>query len=291
MPSPEFEKFYQTLKSQVLPSEMTIEEIRAYFSTMMAPFKASPDTTFIPVVFSKFQGVWVKPPKITTPKIVLFFHGGAYSAGSWQTHQDLLGRIAKSGECAICAINYRLAPENPFPAALEDALEAYQTLTDQGHSIIVAGSSAGGGLALALMLKLKNLNLKLPEAGVLVCPWVDLAMKGSSLFTNEGKDIITRSRVQNAAGIYLGSHDPKDPLVSPLYGDFKGLPPLLIQAGSHEILWSEIESLVQKARAAGVDVSFQPYKEMFHTWQLFASQIPEGQQAIAAIGSFIKTLS
>ncbi|MBP7075277.1 MAG: alpha/beta hydrolase [Rhabdochlamydiaceae bacterium] len=289
MPSPEFEKFYQTLKSQVLPSEMTIEEVRAYFTKMMEPYTASKDIAFAPIFFSNFQGVWVKPPKITTQKILLFFHGGAYTTGSWQTHQDVLGRIAKSGECAVCAINYRLAPENPFPAALEDALEAYLTLIGQGHTLLVGGSSAGGGLAIALMLKLKEMNQKLPEAAILLCPWVDLAMKGPSLFTNEGKDIISRSRVKKASQIYLDSHDPKDPLVSPLYGDLKGLPPLLIQAGTIEILWSEIETLVHKAREVQVDVTFQPHNGMFHTWQLFASQIPEGQQAIEEIGRFIKT--
>lgn len=289
MPSPEFEKFYQTLKSQVLPSDMTIEEIRAYLDKMMQPFTASKDIAFTPIFFSKFQGVWVKPPKITTKNTLLFFHGGAYTAGSWQNHQDLLGRIAKSGECAICAINYRLAPENPFPAALEDALEAYQTLRDQGHNVLVGGTSAGGGLALALMLKLKKVKVALPEAAILLCPWVDLAMKGPSLFTNEGKDIISRFRVKNASQIYLGTHDPKDPMVSPTYGDLTGLPPLLIQAGTSEILWSEIEILVHKAREAKVAVTFEPYNGMFHTWQLFASEIPEGQQAIDEIGRFIKT--
>src|SRR3569832_1937077 len=185
MTSPQFKQFYQTLKSHIPAKDMTISEIRTYFNTMMSTFSASPDVAFSPVQFRKCEGVWVKPPKITSKKALLFFHGGAYKAGSWQSHQDLLGRIAQSGEIAVCAINYRLAPEHPFQAPIEDALDAYLALSQQGHDLIVGGSSAGGGLTLALCLKLKELGLKLPSSGILLCPWVDLSTKGKTLITQD----------------------------------------------------------------------------------------------------------
>jgi epsilon-lactone hydrolase len=294
MASPEFKQFYQTLKAQASMPRMTIEEVRAYFEKLMSPYRAPHGITLTSVTFKRCKGGWIKPTKIHSKKILLFFHGGGYIAGSWESHQDMLGRIALDGGVSICAVNYRLAPEHPFPAALNDVLHAYEALLEQGYlpsQIIVAGSSAGGGLALALMFKLKQQKMELPCAGILICPWVDLALKGETLKTHDGQDLISRSRVTAAAQAYIGNANPQNPLISPLYGDFSGLPPLLVQAGSIEILWSEIEILVQKAQGAGVAVTFEPFQGMFHTWQLFAAQIPEGREAIHSIGKYIKTLS
>ncbi len=267
--------------------------IRAFFEKMMSAFPASADITFTSVAFKHCNGAWIKPPTIHSKKVMLFFHGGGYTAGSWESHQDLLGRIAKQGGLSICAVNYRLAPQHPFPAALNDSINAYETLLAQGHlpsQIIVGGSSAGGGLALALLLKLKKLNMELPSAGVLICPWVDLALKGETLKSHDGQDLVSYARLRNAAKAYLNGHDPEDPFASPLYGDLSHLPPLLIQAGTIELLWSEIEALSQKAQKAGVAVTFEPYEGMFHAWQLFAAKIPEGQIAIEAICRFINKL-
>lgn len=289
MTTQQFKQFYQTIKSQIPKGDKTVEEIRRYFAKIMSSFPPSPEVTFSPIKFGKCEGVWIKPPKITSKKVLLFFHGGAYIAGSWETHQDLLSRLALSGEIVVCSINYRLAPEHPFPAALEDALEAYLSLSQQGHSLIIGGSSAGGGLALAVCLKLKQLGIKLPAAGILLSPWVDLSLKGATLEMHDGQDIISRARVIQAAQTYLAGHNAQDPLVSPIYGDLSGLPPLLIQAGTVEILWSEIEKLVQEAVEAGVSVTFEPYEGMIHTWQLFAAEIPEGAKAIQAIGAYIKS--
>jgi acetyl esterase/lipase len=289
MPSKQFNEFYQTLQTHIPTGQMTFQEIRVYFEKMLRGFPASNDITFTPATFKHCSGTWINPPKVTSKKILFFLHGGGYTAGSWETHQDMLGRIASYGEIRICAINYRLAPEHPFPAALNDALKAYEELQEHGR-IIVGGSSAGGGLSLALMLKLKELKKPLPCAGVLLCPWVDLAHTGETLNTHNGLDMINKERLIAAASAYLGKHNPKDPLASPLYGDLSYLPPLLIQAGTIEILWSEIEALVKKARRAGTSVTFQPFEGMFHTWQLFAAKIPEGDQALKAIGSFIRSI-
>ncbi len=289
MTTEQFKQFYQTLKSQIPAGELSAQEIRSYFSKIMNVFTAAPDIKFVPTRFKHCEGVWVQPPKKSSEKVLLFFHGGAYVAGSWQTHQDLLGRLARSGEISICAINYRLAPEHPFPAALEDALNAYLTLAERGYSLMIGGSSAGGGLALALCLKLKQMGLKLPAAGILLSPWVDLTHKGKSLTSNEGKDILSRERVLKTSKYYVGNLHPEDPFISPIYGDLSGLPPLLIQAGTVEILWSQIEKLVEEAREAGVDVTFEPYEGMVHAWQIFAAQIPEGVKAIESVGHFIRS--
>lgn len=290
MTSEQFKQFYQTLRKTGPSSGMTTEVLRDYFKEMMSAFPPPPDVTFTPVVFKHCKGVWVKPPTVKSSKVMLFFHGGGYTIGSWQSHQDLIGRIAKQAGISICALNYRLAPEHRFPAALNDVLHAYKSLLAKGFlpsQIILCGSSAGGGLALALLLKLKKIKMELPRAAVLICPWVDLTLSGKTLQSHDGLDLISRSRVAAAAQAYLGSHDPHDPYASPLYGNLSKLPPLLIQAGTIEILWSEIETFCQKAKQAGVDVTFEPYEGMFHTWQLFASQIPEGEQAIRSICKFI----
>jgi len=279
-------QFYQTLKGLLPTGDLTILEMRVAFEKLMSGFPMANDLKIDPVLFKHCKGVIISPPKVASHQIILFFHGGAYSAGSWESHQDLIGRLAKACQMPVCAPDYRLAPEHHIPAATNDAMNAYDYLLAAGYKpeqIIVAGSSAGGGLSISLLQKLKEK----PKAGVLMSPWVDLTLSGKTLQTNDGKDLISRARVETAAKAYLVRHDPKDPAISPLFGDLSGLPPLLIQVGTLEILWSEIEALAKKAQAAGTQVTFQPYEGMFHTWQLFASQIPEGQAAIESVASFV----
>ena len=293
MPSPEFERFYQTLLSQRPRQDLTIIELRAAFEQMMKAFTETSDLKITSVELKHCSGVWIEPAKITTDKVMLFLHGGAYTVGSWESHQDLIGRIAKGSGMRIFALNYRLAPEHHFPAALNDTLEAYDYLLKdhfKPKQIIIGGTSCGGGLSLALILKLRELKKPLPAAAILLCPWVDLALTGKTLQTHDGRDLITKERVEWAAKAYVGMHNPKDPYISPLYGDLSHLPPLFIQAGTVELLWSEIEALVTKATQGGTHVTFQPYAGMFHTWQLFASKIPEGQQAIDSICHYLKHL-
>lgn len=293
MPSPEFEKFYQTLQSQKPRANLSILELRNAFEQMMQAFSGISDLKITPVELKHCSGVWMEPSQITTDKVMLFLHGGGYVVGSWQSHQDLMGRIAKGSGMRIFAINYRLAPEHPFPDALNDTLEAYDYLLSDHFSskqIIVSGTSAGGGLALAVILKLKELNKPLPAAGILLCPWVDLAFTGETLKTHDGKDLIRSEGAAASAKAYIRSHNAKDPYISPLYGDLSHLPPLLIQAGTIEIFWSEIEALVHKATESGTHVTFDPHEGMFHTWQLFASKIPEGQKAIDSICHYINHL-
>lgn len=286
-----FQIFYRILKILGPKGNLTIEQIRQKSAKLMSFFPAASDVEFSRFMIGALPAAWVHAPGSKRDQVILFFHGGGYTAGSIETHQDLLGRISKSSGLDVLAIDYRLAPENPFPAALEDALAAYQFLLDQKITpdhIFVAGSSCGGALVLSLFFKLRDAKKTLPKAGICLCPWVDLAFTGSTLQTNEGKDLVHTARIQNAAKLYLQGHDSRDPYASPLYGDLKGLPPLLVQAGTREILLDEIKRLVQKAKDCGVSLDFQRFDGMIHTWQLYASKIPEGQQAIEKIGDFIR---
>jgi monoterpene epsilon-lactone hydrolase len=291
MPSLEFERFYQTLQ-QAPVSDATLTQQRADFEKRMAAFPAAPDIKFDYFSIGSQTAAWVHAPQATRSEVILFFHGGGYTAGSIRSHEDLLGRLSRATGKDILAVQYRLAPDHPYPAALEDAHSAYTFLLNS-HSekqIILAGVSAGGGLLLCLLLSLKQKKKKLPKAGICICPWVDLALTGKTIITNDGKDIMRRRRIEKAAEAYLQNHDPKDPLVSPLYGDLHGLPPLIIQAGSNEILLDEIQRFAQKALESHVEVYFEIFDSMFHTWQLFASQIPEGVEALEKIGKHLKKL-
>jgi epsilon-lactone hydrolase len=293
MTNPELEQFYQTLFGKVPKGEITLAKMRQGLEKLMAGFPAAPDVHFDRFDIGKLPAVWVDTPGCIEDRVILFLHGGGYTAGSIQSHQDLIGRLARATGCYVLAIDYRLAPEHPFPAAVEDTVTAYRSLLKQEYlpeQIIVAGSSAGGALVLSLFLKLKALKEVMPKAGICICPWVDLALTGKTLQSNEGKDLIQSSRLKIAVDAYLQGHDPKDPLASPFYGDLKGLPPLLIQVGTREILLDEIERLAKKAQESGVSVELQKFDDMIHTWHLFAAKIPEGQKAIEKIGEFVRKI-
>ena len=272
--------------------DLSAEETRKKFYKLMSFFPSSKDVEFTSTQVGTLSAVWAHAPGCTRKRVILYFHGGGYNSGSFPSHQDLIGRLAKATGCDVFAPSYRLAPENPFPAALEDAQAAYSYLTHQiaPQNIIFAGSSAGGGLLLALLIKLASSKEPLPLAAICICPWVDLALTGKTLDTNHGKDWIKKKAVQATADMYLQGHDPKDPLASPLYANLHGFPPLLIQAGSNEILLDEIQRLAKKAEESGVRVNLQIFDQMIHHWQLFSRVIPEGQQAIDQIGEYVKKI-
>ncbi|HEX2578892.1 MAG TPA: alpha/beta hydrolase [Rhabdochlamydiaceae bacterium] len=284
------EKFYQTLLAKTPKGNLSIAQIRYGFEKLMADFPAQPDVRFQLLSIGKLSAAWVHAPGCSRENIILFFHGGGYVSGSFHSHQDLIGRLAKATSCDVLAVDYRLAPEHPFPAALQDAVAAYEFLRGQlpAQNIVFAGSSAGGGLALSLLLKLLDKKEVLPRAAICISPWVDLAMTGTTLQSNEGHDLIHAENIRAAASIYLAGHNPKDPLASPLYGNLQGLPPLLIQVGTHEVFLDEIERFAQKAKESNVEVELQKFDEMIHTWHLFASMIPEGQKAFEKIGEFVQ---
>jgi epsilon-lactone hydrolase len=222
---------------------------------------------------------------------VLYLHGGGYVLGSIKTHRDLMGRISRAAKARVLGLDYRLAPEHPFPAAVDDSLTAYRWLLDQGLKparIAVAGDSAGGGLAIATLVAIREAGLPMPAAGICLSPWVDMEGLGESMKTREQADpVVRRDMLVQMASAYLGKQDLRTPLAAPLYADLKGLPPLLIQVGDAETLLDDSNRLTQRARAAGVQVKLEVWPEMIHVWQLFASFLPEGQQAVDGIGQFI----
>jgi acetyl esterase/lipase len=225
--------------------------------------------------------------------VILFFHGGGFTLGSTEDHLDLCGKLSASSGCCVLSVDYRLAPENKFPAALEDCLISYLWLLKRDikpSNIILAGISSGGNLALSVLLHLKEKGVELPAGAVCMSPLVDLLFQGHSIVTNKGKDWINSERLNNLRKVYLKGGNAKNPLASPIYGDLHGLPPLLIQVGGHELLLDDIIEFHKKARASDVGVSFELWKDMFHCFQMFSSNIPEGHKAVESAGGYIKKL-
>lgn len=238
------------------------------------------------------EGEWISPADAPLDKAILYFHGGGFRIGSVASHRDLIAQIAVASGCRVLAINYRLAPEHRFPAALDDALAAYGWMLGQGltpGNVAFAGDSAGGNLVLAAMLALRERGLPLPIAAALMSPWTDLAATGTSYVTRAEVDPIhQRPMILALAKNYLGGQgDPCDPLVSPLYADLAGLPPLLIQVGDRETVLDDSVMFADLARAAGVDVHLEVWDGMIHVFQMFGAELPEAHRAIASIAGFL----
>jgi len=221
---------------------------------------------------------------------VLYLHGGAYVSGTPNFYRHFTWRIANATKARIWTLQYRLAPEHPFPAALEDAVSAYLWLAREigSRRLWVMGDSAGAGLSLCLLLKLRDLGEPLPDAAVAMSPWTDLALSGVSLLKNAAADpMLNVSDLPELARSYLAGADPRNPYVSPLYGDPSGLPPVLIQVGSDEILRDDAERMAEKLRQANPRSRLEIWPRMPHAFQLFVPALPESHRAIAQIGDFI----
>ena len=287
------------------PIDLAIARIRAVYrnwsrDTSVARMRSDWDAAFggttAAVAFERVSaggvdGEWIAPANAPKDKAILYFHGGGFRIGSVTSHRDLIAQIALTTGCRVLAINYRLAPEHRFPAALDDALAAYGWMRDRGlkpDNVAFAGDSAGGNLVLAAMLALRERGLPLPVAAVLMSPWIDLAATGASYVTRADADPIhQRPMILALAKNYLGGQgDPCNPMVSPLYADLRGLPPLLIQVGDRETVLDDSVMLAEKARAAGIDVNLEIWDGMIHVFQMFGAELPEAHQAIASIAVF-----
>ncbi|HEX4112631.1 MAG TPA: alpha/beta hydrolase [Stellaceae bacterium] len=240
------------------------------------------------------KGEWIEPSApdhAARQRCILYFHGGAYVAMSPQTHRSLTSRLALWSNASLFALDYRLAPEHPFPAALEDAVAAYRALIAASvdpSRIALAGDSAGGGLALALLLALRDGHDPLPAAAILFSPWTDLAATGESIIANNASDaMFFGSWVAPEARHYLGDTRATDPLASPVYADLTGLPPLFIQVGDSEVLLDDSRRVFENAKKAGVEATLQIWRRVPHGWQIFAPLLPEGRAALRQAGAFI----
>ena len=235
---------------------------------------------------------WIEPIGMEPKKTILYLHGGGYCICSLDTHRGLASRVALAGRANVLIIDYRLAPEHPFPAALDDTLTAYRWLLAQGipaDQIIVGGDSAGGGLTLATTIRLRDLGESLPAALFLLSPWTDLTFSGESIHTRKELDPIFGGEGNRLgfAPAYLGSYNPANPLISPLFSELHSLPPTLIQAGSDEMLLDDSTRLENKMKSAGTAVRLTVWEGMWHVFQAYAPYVPEAQQAICQVGDFI----
>jgi acetyl esterase/lipase len=251
------------------------------------------DIGYHPADLGRIAGEWVTAPGTVTTAapVLLYLHGGGYFACSPRTHRPITAWFARAG-FAVFAPDYRLAPEHPFPAAVADAEAAYLALLDSGHAaekIVLAGDSAGGGLALALLLRLRDHSYRLPAAAALFSPWTDLAVTGDSIKTNAKREaMFWAPSIPNGAAFYLGHADPRTPLASPLYGDLRGLPPLLIHVGAREVLRDDSTRLADRARAAGVAVDLRVWPVVPHVWQLMHQYLPEARESLTEAESFLR---
>jgi acetyl esterase/lipase len=234
---------------------------------------------------------WIVPPGVAADRVILYLHGGGYVSGSINTHRAMVARIARASDARALAIDYRLAPEHPFRAGLDDSIAAYRWLLSQGYRpsrIVVAGDSAGGGLTLALLAALRDAGEPMPAAAVPISPWTDLEGTGESVRTKAAKDpMVQFEDLSSMAKLYATNADLRNPLASPLYADFRGFPPLLIQVGDAEILLDDATRVAERAKSADVQVELEVWDDMVHVWHVFAKILPEGQQAIDKIGKFV----
>ena len=292
MASEQLDAIIQELRSGPNWADLSVEEQRAGMNEIAAQFPVAEDVKCETVDAGGVPAEWITAPGASHERVIYYLHGGGYVLGSVGTHREMISRLSRASGARALAIDYRLAPEHPFPAAVEDSTAAYRWLLSTGvdtSRLVIAGDSAGGGLTVATLLALRDASDPLPAAAVCLSPWVDLEMIGESMTTNADVDpSVEKGGLLPMAQAYLGGADARTPLAAPLYGDFNGLPPLLIQVGNAETLLDDSTRLAERTRSAGVDVTLEPWDDMIHVWQYFASTLPEGQQAIDRIGGFIR---
>jgi epsilon-lactone hydrolase len=269
-----------------------LAELRARYEEIASRNPLPGDVCYQPVVAGGVSGEWLNGANHRNDCTILYLHGGCYATGSVDTHRDLIVRLSVAASMRVLGLNYRLAPLHPFPAAVEDAVAAFRWLLKNGIDparIALAGDSAGAGLALATTITIRDEGLPLPAAIVCISPWVDLAVTGASMQSKAAADpIVTREMLLGWAKLYLAGQDPRTPLASPLYADLRSLPPLLIQAGSAEVLLDDATRLAERALAAGVNASLEIWPEMIHVWHSFAPILTEAREAIERIGRFVR---
>ena len=270
----------------------TIDKRRRSLERIAKMLRIDKDIVCEPFTIKHIPAEWVIAPNASEEQVILYLHGGGYIIGSINTHRELASRISRASGARVLLIEYRLAPESKFPAAVDDATLAYRWLLKEGFNpdnLAIAGDSAGGGLTLATLITLRDQGEPLPAAAVCLSPWTDLEGRGESMVTNAEKDPwLSPDSTSEIASLYLGDTDPSNPLASPLHADLKELPPILIQVGTAEILLDDSRRFAERAKTAGVEVELEIWEDMIHVFQAFATYLPEGKQAITKIGKFIK---
>jgi epsilon-lactone hydrolase len=292
MADPEIEVIRQILKSQPRPIDLV--ERRKRLDALAERYDVAPDVEVRPIEADGVPAEWTITPGADPNRVLMFLHGGGYISGSIDSHRHMVAEAGRQARARTFAVGYRLAPEHPFPAALDDAVAAYRYLLSSGIApgcIALAGESAGGGLAVATAMSLRDSGVELPACLWCSSPWMDLENSGASMITKASIDpLIQQPYLQELATLYLNGADPRLPLVSPLHADLRGLPPMLIQVGSAETLLDDAIRLAGVAGAADVNVTLQVWPDMIHAWHLFYQQLAAGRRALAAVGTFVRAM-
>jgi monoterpene epsilon-lactone hydrolase len=291
MASEELQMIIEMLRSRPVLENATIEERRAGMEATFSQLQLTEDVKCEAVDAGGVPAEWVTAPEAVEERVIYYLHGGGYSIGSIRTHREMVSRLSRAAKLRVLLLDYRLAPENPFPAAVEDSVAGYRWLLSTGVNparVVIAGESAGGGLTVATLVALRDAGDPLPAVAIPMSPWVDMEALSESMMIKADVDpVVTRENILQMAKNYLSGVDPRTPLAAPLYADLKGLPPLLIQVGTSEVLLDDATRLADRAKAAGVDVVLEPWEDMIHMWHFFP-MLPEGQQAIDRIGEFVR---
>jgi acetyl esterase/lipase len=274
------------------PRPATLAERRQRLDGLGTRYAVPPDVRVEPADANGVPAEWTITPTADPSRVILFLHGGGYMSGSIASHRHMIAQAGREAGARTLALGYRLAPEDPYPAALEDAVAAYRYLLEQGlapQHIAVAGESAGGGLVIAMLVSLREMGLPLPACTWCSSPWVDLEMSGGTMATKAAVDpLIQRPYLEQLAAAYLHGADPRGPMVSPIHADLRGLPPMLIQVGSAETLLDDAVRLAGVAGAADVPTTLRIWPDMIHAWHLFYQQLEGGRQALAEVGAFMR---
>jgi epsilon-lactone hydrolase len=294
MPNQQLEDIARMLRArrEEADPDISFPESRAMFEEMVDLFPLPEGVSSNPVDAGGIPAEWIRAAGVSDEQTIYWLHGGGYCIGSINTHRGLLARMSAATGARVLAIDYRLAPEHPFPAAVEDAVAGYRWLLSTGidpEQVVIGGDSAGGGLTVATLVALKDAGERLPSGAVYISPWTDMVLTGESLISKaEADPMITTDGIERVRDAYVGSADPRTPLASPIYADLSGLPAMLIQVGENEVLLSDSTRLAERAEAAGVNVTLEVWPDMFHVWHFFAEMLPEGQQAIERIGEWVR---
>jgi epsilon-lactone hydrolase len=270
--------------------DLSLEESRIYFDQRGQEFPLPDGVSITSAEVGGLQAEWIRSANAREDLVILYLHGGGYLIGSLASHRHITAAISQAAGASVLALNYRLAPEHPFPAAIDDAVAAYEWLLQQGvnpRQLVIAGDSAGGGLTVATLLTLRDKGIALPAAGVCISPWTDLTNSSES-YARVADPMLTKAELDMFAQGYLQGQDAKNPLASPVFADLQGLPPLLIQVGTQEHLYDDSLLLDANAKAAGVDTTLEVWDEMIHVWHYFHPMLKEGRDAINRIGEFVK---
>lgn len=285
-------KFWLKRQNIFGSGKYTPATLRKRMSQATARLAPHPSVKLKLMHIGKLRGEWLIPPKAPDDCVMLYFHGGGWLMGSARSYRSLVSHLAFNSGIRALSINFRLAPEHPYPEGLEDCIAAYQWLLDNGfppHKIVLVGDSSGANLALAVMLAAKASGTPLPAGCVALSPITDLTLSGDTVRTHYHRDpILSTIRSRRLIADYVTDHDPRDPLISPLYGDLHGLPPLLIHVGDRELLLDDARQFGKKAQEAGVKVELVVWPQMFHNFQMFVELMPEARQAVGQVARFIR---